>query len=139
MWSTFNDSLDEQLRVEPRDSVDVVTADGGEVGHADVTLAAFIDERHAGQSRVVAGESRAHLVEKARVDFINDFQMAREEPAEQAHGPLLQRLRQQGVIGVGKGVPRDVPGSGPVHQVLVHQQPHELRHGDRRMSVVELH
>ena len=50
----------------------------------------------------------------------------------------LQRLGQQGVVGVGEGRAGDLPGLVPVHAVLVDQQAHQLGHGDRRVGVVEL-
>ena len=134
-----HDRLLEQVGVEPRHAVDVVAADGGEIGHAHVALAALVNERHPRHAGVVAGEPGADLVEEAPVDFVDDLQVARQELAEQAHGPFLQRLGQQGVVGVGEGVPRHVPGGVPVHLVFVHQQAHQFGHGDGRVGVVELH
>lgn len=64
--------------------------------------------------------------------------MPGQDRAEERDRPLLQRFRQQRVVRIGEGPLRDRPGLLPVHAVLVHQQPHELRHRHRRMRVVEL-
>ena len=53
--------------------------------------------------------------------------------------PLFQSFGEKGVVGVSAGAPCDVPGLLPLHEVLVHEQPHELRHGNGGMGVVELH
>ena len=128
----------EQLGVEPRDAVDAVAADGGEIGHAHIPRAALVNERHARHAALIAREAGADLVEEAPVDFADDLQVAGEQLAEQADGPFLQRFGQEGMVGVGEGVPRHVPGRVPVHLVFIHQQAHHLGHGNGRMRVVEL-
>ena len=55
-----------------------------------------------------------------------------------ADAPLLERLGQQRVIGVGKGARDEAPRLVPRHAVLVVEEPHQLDDGDRRMRVVEL-
>ena len=133
------DGLLQQIRVQSRDAVDVVAADRGQMRHADVAFAAFVNQRQPRHAGVVAGKPDAHFVQETAVDFVNDFQMPRQQRAEERHRPLFQRLGQQRVVGVGKGVARDVPGGVPVQRVLVHQQAHQLGDGQRRMRVVELH
>ena len=129
----------QQLGVELRDAVDRVAADAREVRHAHVARPAFIDEREPREPRVVAGKSGAHFVEEAAVDFEDDLEMPRKQRAEEIDRPLLQRLGEQRVIRVGEGRARDRPRFVPAERVLVHEQAHQLRDGDRGMRVVELH
>ncbi len=58
--------------------------------------------------------------------------------AEQIHRPALERLRHQGVVGVGERLRADIPGLFPVQSFLVKQQPHQFGNGDGRVGVVEL-
>ena len=107
--------------------------------HAHVARPAFIDEREPREPRVVAGKCGAHFVEEAAVDFEDDLEMPRQQRAEEIDRPFLQRLGQQRVIGVGEGRARHRPRFVPAERVLVHEQAHQLRDGDRRVRVVELH
>ena len=66
----------EQLGVQRRDAVDGVAADAGQVRHAHVALAGFIDERQARDALLVAEEGHAHFVEEARVDLVDDLEDA---------------------------------------------------------------
>ena len=129
----------QQLRMKLRDAVDGVAADAGEVRHAHVTLSALVDQRHAGDPRIVAEEANAHLLEELRVDFLDDLQMPRQHAAEYLQRPALQRLGQQRVVGVGEGTARDGPRLAPWQQRLIDQQAHQFGDGDRRMRIVELH
>ena len=43
------------------------------------------------------------------------------------------------MVGEGEGVGDDLPGFLPAHAVLVHQQAHELRDGQHRVGIVQLH
>ncbi|CPZ67689.1 Uncharacterised protein [Mycobacteroides abscessus] len=81
---------------------------------------------------------RTHLVEEAPVDLVDDFQVPGQGLGEQSQRPGLQRLGQQGVVGVAEGGDGDLPGLVPAQSALVDQQPHQLRDTNGRMSVVEL-
>ena len=70
------------------DAVDAVAADDGEVRHAHALLAVLVDERHAANAGLVAGERLLHLVEEAPVDLVDDLQVSRQHPAEQSTGQL---------------------------------------------------
>ena len=107
--------------------------------HAHVARPAFVNQRKPREPRVIAGKSRAHFIEKTVVDLVDDLEMPRQQRAEKIDRPLLQRLGHQGVIRVGKGRARHRPRFLPAKRVLIHEQPHQLRDGDRRMRVVELH
>jgi hypothetical protein len=68
----------EQLGVKLRDAVDHVAANSREIRHAHVPRPAFIDERKSRNPSVVAGKFRAHVVKKSVIDFVDDFQVARQ-------------------------------------------------------------
>ena len=116
----------------------MVGANGGQVGHAYCLIPVFINNGECSQNLIVPWIAQTHLLEKAPVDFIDDFQMPRQEGGKQRQVPLLQRFREQGVIGVGQAAAGDAPGGIPWEVLLVNQQPHELRHGNRRMGVIHL-
>ena len=48
-------------------------------------------------------------VEEARVDLVDDLQMARQQRLEQVDGPALERLGQHRVVRVGARLHHDVP------------------------------
>ena len=74
----------------------------------------------------------------AAVDLFDDFQMARQQSAEEADGPLFKSFGHQRVIGVGERLRGDAPGRVPVHGVLVDEQAHQFGDRDGRMGVVHL-
>ena len=76
--------------------------------------------------------------QEARVQVVNDAQVARQQPAHQIHRPGFQRFLHQRVVGVAEDAAAQRPGAVPVQSVLVHQQAHQFRHRQRRMRVVEV-
>ena len=121
-----------------RHAVDVMAADDRQVRHPDPPPAAFVHDRHPLHAFDVARIEVAHLLEEPVVDLVDDLQVAREDPLEEAHRPGLQRLRHQGVVRVCEGPPGDVPRPVPLEVVDVEQQAHQLGNGDGRMRVVQL-
>ncbi|SHW51777.1 Uncharacterised protein [Mycobacteroides abscessus subsp. abscessus] len=119
-------------------TVDGVAAHGGQMRHPHALAAILADERHAAHAGLVTGEVRTHLVEEAPVDLVDDLQVPGQGLGEQSQRPGLQRLGQQGVVGVAERGDGDLPGLVPAQSALVDQQPHQLRDTDGRMSVVEL-
>ena len=65
---------------------------------------ALLDDRHARQAVAVEGPANLHLPQEALVDLVDDLQVAGQQPLEQRHRPLLERLGQQRVVGVAEGV-----------------------------------
>ncbi len=128
----------QQVRVQRGDTVDGVAADRGQVRHPNVLAAVLADQRHPADALLVAGEPGAHLVEEPPVDLVDDLEVAGQRLGEHLQRPLLQRLGQQGVVGVAERRHGDVPGLVPAQVPLVDQQPHQLGDPDRRMGVVEL-
>jgi hypothetical protein len=128
--------------VERRDAVDPARAVEGQRPHAHAPPVRLIDQRDGGHverpTRRPASCVLALLLEVQPVDQVDDLHVARQQPLHQLHRPRLQRLRQQGVVGVMQGVGGDLPRILPGEVVLLHQDAHQLRHGDGRMGVVEL-
>jgi hypothetical protein len=65
-----------------RHSVGAVRPDDAEVRHPNLLRWLFLDQAHAREPGIVAGEFRAHLVEEAAVDFKNNLELARQEHFE---------------------------------------------------------
>jgi hypothetical protein len=124
--------------MELRDSVDVLASDDREVGHPDLLLRPLGDERHSAHARLVRRESRAYLVEEAPVDLVDDLEVARQDVTEHGDGPLLERLRQHGVIRVSEGLGGDRPRVVPAEALLVEEETHQLGDGDGGVRVVQL-
>ena len=117
----------QQVRMDLRDAVGAVRADDREVRHADVLVAALVDQAHARDPRIVAGEARAHLVEEPPVDLEDDLEVARQQQRGTFQRPLLQRLGEQRVIRIRERLLRHVPCVVPTEMLHVEQDAHELR------------
>ena len=116
-----------------------MAANNGEVRHANALEAvAFFDQRHAAFFREVAGKAGDHPLHQFFIDGINNVEMPRHHVLHHLQRPALQRLRQQGVIGVRASCLRDLPGPLPFEAVLVDELSHQLGDAQRRMSVVHL-
>ena len=74
----------------------------------------------------------------AGVDAHGQLHVPRQNVGHEVPGPLLQRLGHQGVVGVVQAAAGDVEGPVEGHAPFVHQQAHQLRHGDGGVGVVEL-
>jgi len=90
----------QQVRVNRRHTIRAVGADDRQVGHTYATGRALLDEADALHPGVVAGIAAANPVQEAAIDLVNDFQLPRNDRLEQVDRPLLQRFREQGVIGI---------------------------------------
>ena len=119
-------------------TVDGMAPDGGQVGHAHPPPAGLVDQGQAGHPGLVAEEAHPNLVQESLIDLVDDLHVAREQALEQGHGPGLQGLREQGVVGEGEGPAGDVPGLVPGHGMVIHEHAHQFRDGDGGMGVVEL-
>ncbi len=128
-----------QLGVDLGHAVHLGGADDTQVAHAHLAHRSLFDNGELGLDGVVARPLGLHqLAQETGVDFVNDFQMARQHLLEQADRPLLQRFRQQGVVGVGEHLVADGPGRFPGQPLFVHQHPHQFGDGDGGVGIVEL-
>lgn len=118
------------------DSVDCVRAHDAQVRHVDPLAPVFLNQGHRpqlvhvvgiqsgdplrGQSRLSSGiasapsgETGARVsayVQVDLVDLVDDLQVSGQELLQQVYRPALQSLRQDCVVGVGKGASGEVPG-----------------------------
>ncbi len=119
-------------------AVDVMTADGREMGHAQPAVAPLVHDRHTPWQIRIIGMLASHVVQKPLVDFVDDLEVARQDLREELDGPRLECFGHQRVVGVREGAARDVPGAGPLQPMHVDEQPHQFGDADRRMRVVQL-
>jgi hypothetical protein len=87
--------------------------------HADALRAGFVDDRETTQKLIVPRMTPANAVEEALVDLVDDFEVAREQAAEEWQRPPLERLSEKRVVSVTARPLRDRPGLVPAHQMLV--------------------
>ena len=121
-----------------RDAVDRMAPDAGQMSHAHVAPAGFVDQRKPPDARFVVGKPVADFVEKTRIDFVNDFQVPRQKPRDEVHRPAFERFGQKRMIRVTEGSLRYIPGRVPTQQVFVHEQAHQFGNRQGRVRVVEL-
>src|SRR5690349_11738435 len=124
--------------MKPGDAINGVTADAGKMRHSHVAATTFINERKARNPFVVGRKTRAHSIQKTLIDLVNDLEMSRQQFAKKINAPFLQRLRQQGVIGVSESRARYIPCFFPAKSMFIHEQTHQLSNGDGGMRVVKL-
>ena len=114
------------LGVQPGHAVDGEAIVDVQVGHVDPIL--IVDDGHPGVG--VGGLGPL-------VQFTEDGAELGSRGVQIGHGPGLQGLGQNRVVGIGAGrrhlVRRLVKGQAPVHQ-----QPHQLRDDHRGVGVVDL-
>ncbi len=77
-------------------------------------------------------------MKQTAVDLEDDLEVPRQHLCKPRQWPLFQRFGQQRVVGVCNRSLRDVPGFVPSQMLIVQEDPHQLRNGHRRMSVVKL-
>ena len=63
-------------------AIDPVAPHRGEMGHTDILLTAFIDNRKPGNPLVISGIAETDSVEKSAVDLVDDLQMPGKAAAE---------------------------------------------------------
>jgi hypothetical protein len=57
--------------------IDGTAADRGKIGHPDIPITAFINQRHPGNPRSVVWILKADFIQQTSVNLINNLQMAR--------------------------------------------------------------
>ena len=119
--------LAQQLGVDAGDAVGAVRADDRQIGHADLVLRALLDQADARDAAVVAGKARAHVVEEAAVDLVDDLELSRQHLLEAAT-PAMSRAPRASACGwcrPGSACVRSHASSQPQLR-LVEQDPHQL-------------
>ena len=111
------------------DAIGAMGANNGQMRHADLFDGRLLDETHAHHTPLIAGEVRAHLVQEAAVDLVDDLEMPGEDQFKEPHRPLFQRFGQQRVIGIGQRPRGQLPGLVPAKPGLIQQDAHQLGDG----------
>ena len=132
------DRLLHELRMQSRHAVHAPAADDRQVRHPDFPAAILVDDGHPPAEVVVSGIAVADPIQELPVDQVDDLQVSRQVFLEHRHGPGLERLGQQRVVGVAEDVIRQLPRPGPLDPVFVDQQPQEFGNRQCRVRVVEL-
>ena len=63
----------QQLGMEFGYSVDFMAANRGKISHANISFAAFINQRHPRNTRWVVAKFQAHLIQETTIDFVNNL------------------------------------------------------------------
>src|SRR5262245_55026066 len=121
-----------------RHAVRAVTPNHGEMGHAHLARWLVLDETHAPDAIAVSWVAAPDVVEEAAIDLVDDLQMPWDQHLEQLDRPLLEGLREQGVVGIREGTYGEFPGLLPAALPLIEQDAHQFGDSERRVSVIEL-
>ena len=124
----------DDLGVQGCNTVDRVGGVAGDPCHADRVAG---NRCHVVDGRLFQA-TFCHLDAEATVDFADDFGDAREQTVEDRHFPGFESFGQNSVVRVCEGLGDDCPGVFPAELVLVHEQAHEFRNSQNRVSVVQL-
>ena len=110
-----------------------VAADHREARHAHLAV-----PEHGGLAQAIlpVGRGAVEVVAPAAADLLDDHVEAREQLGEGVDGPLLERLGQDRVVGVGDGFRGDIPRLVPLEALLVDEDAHELRAAHGRVGIV---
>ncbi|MNZ87973.1 hypothetical protein D3C78_1068520 [compost metagenome] len=127
--------LHHQIGVQLCHAVDRKAADHAQVCHPHLFIMMHCQ---LGPHRVVARPVFIHQLFEVGVDLFDDGEVARQQAAYQFLIPALQRLRHQGMVGVGEGLAGDGPGGIPLQLMLIQQNAQHFRNGDGRVSIVQL-
>ena len=75
-------------------AIGAVRSDDGQMRHANLPRRALLDEAGARYASFVPREPGPDFVKEAPVDFVDNFELPRQEAFELLHRPLLERLGQ---------------------------------------------
>ena len=129
----------EKLGMQLSHTVNFMAADRGKISHPNVLSSGLVDQGHARDPRNVIRVLQADPVQEAAVDFVDNFQMPGQEASKQADRPLFQGFRKQRMVSVSESLLCYLPGSVPVHPILIHEQTHELGNRNGRVGIIQLY
>ena len=130
----------EKFAVDFGHAIHGVTADHGQVRHAhEFSFRSFFDDARTTKERKVFAALLAEIADEFPVDFVNDLHVAREHLFEQIDRPFLERIHEHGVVGETENLRSDFPSLRVRKPMLIDEQAQQLRDGERRMRVVQLH
>ena len=121
-----------------RHAVRAMGADDGQIRHADFPATDLLNQTDAFHAALVAGKFCPHFIDQAPVDFVNEFQMARQQFFKPGDGPFFKGLGQQRMVRISQCPPGDVPGIIPAELGVIQEDAQQFGHGHGRVRVVEL-
>ena len=128
--------LHQYVRVEPGHAVGHVAAGEAEISHPDFAAG---DDLHVLPLSGIVGVEDRDLLHKSAVDLLDYGVEPGQQRLEQVAGPVLKSFGHDRVVGIGECPAGEVPGLVPAESALVHEQSHELRHTEGRVSVVDMY
>src|SRR5215475_13071243 len=99
--------------MDSRNSIRAMGAHDSKIGHADSALWVFLDQADSLGTSLISGEAQSNFVEQSSIDFVNNLQLPRQEHFEPRNRPLFECLGEQGMVGIGQSLSRQVPGLIP--------------------------
>src|SRR5215472_9507390 len=121
-----------------RHTIRAVRADYREISHADLARRRLFYQADAFDATIVARELGPDLIEKPAINLVNDLQLPGQKGFKPRNRPLLERFRQESVVGVGQGFSCKIPGLIPAEVRVVQQNTHQFSDRHRRMGIIEL-
>src|SRR5262249_42974066 len=79
-----------QFGMDRRNAVDRVAAYSGKIGHPNVLLAGFFDDRNSFDDALVIRASGPDALQKTLIDFVNDLKMPRQDPLHHGDWPFFK-------------------------------------------------
>ena len=110
-----------------------------QIRHAHATLSTLIDERQAPHQFNVMAMRLGKLLQKMRVDVVNDLQVAWQDTTHHLDRPCFKGLVHECVVGVRENPLTQLPSMLPRQAMLIKQQAHEFGHSQHRVGVVQVH
>ena len=69
-----------------------MAGDAGEMGHTDPPATGFIDQGHAGHTRLIPRPGASDQAQETAINLVDDLEMPWQNAAEQFHRPGFQGL-----------------------------------------------
>ena len=128
----------QDFRVEFRHSVHSIAERDAQIRHPYLLRLRFLEDAHGSAQVGFVGVALMDLFHQAIVQLVDQFQVAWQQSPEQIDVPHLQRLRENGVVGVVHAERGDVQCVLERHSLLIDEDAQQFGDGDRRMRVVQL-
>ena len=116
-WPKLKEGLEERLldeiRVDGGHTIDSMGANDGQVSHVDPLAPLLLNTRQLSHLLMIIPVLGLDLLHVEMVDVEDDLQVSGQELLHHGHGPPLQGLREDRVVGVGADLGRDGPGLVP--------------------------
>ena len=99
---------------------------------------AILQDRQLTHQLLIVRVLGTYFIEEAAVDFVDNHVDTRQQLLKELPVPLLQCLRQNGVVGVCHGISGNIPGIIPFHAIIINEHAHQLGNCYSRMGIINL-